>query len=297
MPEGDTVLQTAARLHHVLAGQRLVRSEFRVPQLATTDLAGWHVREAIPVGKHLLIRLRAPDALPSGTARPTRDFTLHSHLMMDGMWRFSDIARPAPKSFRVRALLETATARAYAEDVQAFVLVPTAAEDSLVGHLGPDLLHPDFSDADVAAALTNLQRHPARTVSSALMDQRNLAGIGNIYRNETLFVAGLPHTVRVGDLPDDVLLDVIRTAHRLLDLNRFRLPRSTTGLAPRAGDSMWVYSRGGRPCRRCGAAIRSGEIDDAILALGYDGVPTARDGRPQKMRFIWWCPTCQSERR
>lgn len=293
MPEGDTVLQTAARLHQLLAGDVVVRSEFRVPQLAKTDLSGWLVREAIPVGKHLLIRLRAPVEVVSKGARPTRDFTLHSHLMMDGMWRFQEASRPRPRDFRVRAMLETARVRAYAEDVQGFELVPTRDEATLIGHLGPDLLHPSFSERDVEVSVERILARSARSVSSALMDQRNLAGIGNIYRNETMFLIGLRHGVRVGDVAAEKVEEAVRTAHRLLDLNKFRLPRSTTGLAARGRDSLWVYVRAGRPCRRCGERILVAEHDDSVLALGPSGEVLERDGRPLKLRWVWWCPSCQ----
>lgn len=293
MPEGDTVLQTAARLHHVFAGREIVRSEFRVPSLALTDLGGWRVSEVVPVGKHLLMRLVAPTEVATGQARPAREFTLHSHLMMDGMWRFQDIDRPAPRHSRVRALLETERVRAIADDVRQLSLVPTRDEHELVGHLGPDLLHPAFSDDDAATCVRRILARPDRALSSALMDQRNLAGIGNIYRNETLFLVGVAHTARVGDLDEGVVERAVATAHRLLDANKFRLPRSTTGLPARRQDSMWVYRRGGEPCRRCGTTIETGELDDAVLALDSDGRTLERDGRPHKMRIIWWCPACQ----
>lgn len=260
MPEGDTVFQTARALHRALAGRRLTASDLRVPQLATVDLTGWTVAESVSRGKHLLVRMRPP-----GQGRP---MTLHSHLGMDGSWRVYAIGQRwrAQSRHLIRAILRTADAVAVGYQLHRLALVPTADETHLVGHLGPDLLGPDW---DPAEAVRRLSHQPATTIGEALRDQRNLAGIGNVYCSELLFLRGLwPWTPvhRVADLPALVSL-----AHRVLDANRARPARSTTG-SLRRGETCYVYGRAGQPCRRCGTPIE--------LAA-------------QAERLTYWCPSCQ----
>lgn len=212
MPEGDTVWNTARVLHRALAGTRLTGSDFRVPQLATTDLAGWTVRESASRGKHLLLRLTAPTddtAPPADAARPdeaTRTgggarWTLHSHLRMDGAWRAYApgerwTARPA---HLIRVVLHGDRAVAVGYHLHELTLVPTTEEESLVGHLGPDLLGADW---DPAEAVRRLAAHPDATISEALLDQRNLAGVGNLYRCEVLFLRGVSPWTPVRAVPD-----------------------------------------------------------------------------------------------
>ncbi|MFU8850525.1 DNA-formamidopyrimidine glycosylase family protein [Micromonospora sp. SL1-18] len=268
MPEGDTVWNTARVLQRALAGARLTGSEFRVPQLATTDLAGWAVRESASRGKHLLLRLTASDGHVDGR----RDWTLHSHLRMDGAWRAYApgerwAARPA---HLIRAVLRSPGAVAVGYHLHELALVPTAEEESLVGHLGPDLLGPDW---DPDEAVHRLAAHPDETIGEALLDQRNLAGMGNIYTCEALFLRGISPWTPVGAVPD--LAGMVALARRLLAANRGRWTRSTTGSLHR-GQTSYVYGRRAQPCRRCGTAIRKGELGE---------------------RVTYWCPACQPDRR
>jgi endonuclease-8 len=150
--------------------------------------------------------------------------------------------------------------------------LPTKHEERVVGHLGPDLLGPDW---DAAEAVRRLQADPARPVSEALLDQRNLAGIGNLYRAEVLFLRGIDPWRPVREISD--LPALIELARQLLDANKDRIDQVTTGsLTP--GSQTWVYGRSGRPCRRCGGRIRR------VLAGGTPG-----DGE----RVTFWCPRCQ----
>ncbi|SDY51062.1 endonuclease-8 [Micromonospora pattaloongensis] len=264
MPEGDTVWNTARVLHRALAGGRLTASDFRVPQLAATDLTGWTVREAASRGKHLLLRLREPEG--------ERGWTLHSHLRMEGAWRTYApgerwAARPA---HHIRAVLRTAEAVAVGYHLHELALVPTPEEKTLVGHLGPDLLGPDW---DPAEATRRLAARPRETIAEALLDQRNLAGVGNLYKAETLFLRGVwPWTpvAEVTDLPAMVAL-----AQRLVASNRGRWTQTTTG-SLRKGETTYVYGRRAHPCRRCGTAIEKAD---------------------QGERITFWCPTCQPRRR
>lgn len=260
MPEGDTVFRTARELHRAFAGRRLTASDLRVPQLASTNLAGWTVTESISRGKHLLLRMRPPD---NGRA-----MTLHSHLGMDGSWRVYAIGERwrAQSRHLIRAVVRTADAIAVGYQLYEVALVPTEGEGELLGHLGPDLLDPDW---DPAEAVRRLGRLPATTVGEALRDQRNLAGIGNVYCCELLFLRGVWPWTLVGQVPD--LPALVSLAHRLLDANRSRPVRSTTG-SLRRGESTYVYGRAGALCRRCGTQILQAE---------------------QGGRVTYWCPSCQ----
>lgn len=318
MPEGDTVYRQCAMLRAALAGQVLVSSDFRVPSLATSDVSGRTVLDVVPRGKHILIRLSGapePEAVRSG-AEP---LTLHSHLMMDGTWRVFDLApaKPAPARGRrqpyrrsasvrsqaeavrplsydvargqgspVRAVLRTARVEAVGFDVKDVRLVPTRLEEhELVGYLGPDILGPDW---DLDEALSRLRTRPERAIASALMDQRNLAGIGNVYRVEVLFMTRTDPWATVGSLPEQKLSEIVMLAHKLLHLNRDRPLRSTIGEVPRGRPLHWAYGRDGQSCRRCGAMLRRGEIDDA--ALSPEPLPATAAHHPRR---IMWCPRCQ----
>jgi endonuclease VIII len=169
MPEGDTVRNTADALHRALAGQRLTKTDFRVPALATTDLAGWTVRESTCRGKHLLLRLESPDG--------QRSLTLHSHLRMDGSWRTypPDGRWTGGPGHLIRVALHSAVAVAVGYHLHELALVPTDREESLVGHVGPDLLGPDWDEAE---AVRRLAARPDVAIAEAILDQRNLAGVG-----------------------------------------------------------------------------------------------------------------------
>ncbi len=161
MPEGDVVWNTARRLHTALAGQVLTRSDFRVPRYATVSLVGQTVTEAVAQGKHLLIRT-------------DRGLTVHTHLKMEGAWRIEPAGgRPLRDSHRLRLLLANSEWVAAGYQLGITEVLPTAREDQVTGHLGPDLLGQDW---DPVAAVARLARDPDRPIGEALLDQRNLAG-------------------------------------------------------------------------------------------------------------------------
>ncbi len=260
MPEGDTVWLTAARLHKALAGRPLTVSDFRVPALATVDLRGRTVTEVVARGKHLLARI-------------DDDLTVHSHLRMDGSWYLSKASASAPRrhpEHLIRALLGNAEWLATGYRVHDLRVVARGAENELVGHLGPDLLGPDW---DAGAAVTRLLRAPDVTIGDALLDQRQLAGIGNMYKCEVLFIEHVHPWTPVGAVAD--LTRLVGTARRLLLANRDHPEQSTTGYLGRGRDH-WVYERGGQPCLRCRTPIER-----------------ADQGAPPRARSTYWCPLCQ----
>ncbi|MGW2262071.1 Fpg/Nei family DNA glycosylase [Streptomyces sp. NPDC001780] len=249
MPEGDTVWQTARRLHTALAGQRLTRFDLRVPRFATADLTGRTVLDVTPRGKHLLTRIEG-------------GLTLHSHLRMDGAWQVygpGERWRGGP-AHQIRAVLATERHTAVGYRLPVLELLRTGDEERVVGHLGPDLLGPDW---DPGTALRNLLADPARPVGDALLDQRNLAGVGNIFRSETCFLVRAVPWLPIGELPAPERL--VTAAKKLLEANRAR---------PGGSRRLYVYGRAGHPCPRCGAPIRE----------------TDQDERP-----VYWCPVCQPE--
>ncbi|WP_406384391.1 DNA-formamidopyrimidine glycosylase family protein [Streptomyces sp. NBC_01618] len=262
MPEGDTVRQTANRLHSALSSRVLTRSDLRVPRFATADLTGRTVLDVISRGKHLLTRIEG-------------GLTLHSHLQMEGAWRVyapGERWRGGP-AHQIRAVLANAKHTAVGYRLPVLELLRTRDEEQAVGHLGPDLLGPDWN-ADTA--LHNLLSDPARPLGEALLDQRNLAGIGNIYKAELCFLARATPWLPVGDLASPTVARLITTAKQLLEANRDRPMRTTTGAVPRRygpSERLWVYGRANRPCLRCGTPIRTADQDE---------------------RPAYWCPRCQS---
>ena len=155
---------------------------------------------------------------------------------------------------------------AYGIDLGVLEILDRAEDMTAVAHLGPDLLGEDWS-AEIAAA--NLIADPERPLAAALLDQRNLAGVGNVYANELCFLFGLRPTTAVSEVTDPLRL--VTRAQKMLWANRSRVNRTTTGDTHR-GKDLWVYGHGGEPCRRCGTRI-------------------ARDGDGD--RVTYWCPHCQ----
>jgi len=263
VPEGDTVYRTARNLDAALTGSVLTRCDLRVPRYATVDLSGLRVDSIASRGKHLLIRIG--------------DSVLHSHLKMEGAWHLykhgSRWRRPA---FEARAVLETERWQAIGFALGMLEVLPRDEEQDAVGYLGPDLLGPDW---DPEEALRRLSAEPDRAIGLALLDQRNLAGIGNVYRSELCFLRGTLPTRPVAEVAD--LPAVVALAKRVLEANKNRVDRTLTG-DTRPGRQDWVYGRAGKPCRRCGTPIQHGTLGDPVQ---QDRGATDRD--------VYWCPRCQ----
>lgn len=257
MPEGDTVYRSAKNLNSVLAGRELTRCDIRVPAFATVDFTGEVVDEVVSRGKHLLMRVG--------------EYTIHSHLKMEGSWH---IYRPDSKWFRpewqARAILANDEYTTVGFQLGLLEIVARDAESEVVGYLGPDLLGADWN-ADLA--LKNLTSDPEREVGLALLDQRNLAGLGNVYRAELCFLRGVLPTRPIGEVDHPEKL--VELAKRLIEANKDRGERTTTGNL--RGVRSWVYGRAGKPCLRCGTTIEQGELGDTALQL----------------RDTYWCPHCQ----
>jgi endonuclease-8 len=252
MPEGDTVYRTAMKLREALDGRTLTRCDVRVPKFATVDLTGEKVDEVISRGKHLFIRVG--------------DASIHSHLKMDGAWLIGgQIRRVQPH--KVRIILETADSRVAGSDLGVLEILQREHDMEAVAHLGPDLLGDDW---EPRTAASNLVADPDRPLAETLLDQRVMAGVGNVYANELCFVLGRLPTSPVSSVKDP--LRVVQRARDMLWLNRSRVNRVTTG-DTRPGRDLWVYGRAGNACRRCGATIESDSSGG---------------------RVMYWCPNCQT---
>ena len=249
--------RTARQLHEALAGRVLLRSDFRVPRYATVSLAGRVVTESVSRGKHLLTRVDG-------------DITVHTHLKMEGSWRVGPATGYPPRDHRVRVVLANDTFQAVGQQLGIVEVLRTSRESRAVGHLGPDLLGPDWDAQD---AVRRLAASPKRAIGEAIMDQRNLAGIGNLYKAETLFLRGVNPWRPAAEVP--AMPELVELAQQMLEANKERVGQVTTG-NPARGEQTWVYGRAGRPCRRCGTAIRRADQGPSI-----------------EERITFWCPRCQ----
>ncbi len=252
---------TARRLRAALAGQRLVHGELRHPRLVDHDLAGRTVLDVASVGKHLFTRF------DDGRS-------LHSHLRMDGSWHLyrpgMSWQRPAHQA---RAVLTTAERVAVGFALHDLELLPTTEEDRLVGHLGPDLLDPAWGPEHAAEALRRFTAWGSSELGLVLLEQRVMAGVGNLYKTEVCFLLGHSPWTLVRDVPEPAA--AIGLSRDLLLRNADRPHQSTTGELGR-GRQHWVFERGGQRCRRCGTRIRTAEQGNGIYA-----------------RIAYWCPRCQ----
>ena len=274
MPEGDTIFRAARTLHRALAGHTVTRFDSVYAQLTRvaddTPIVGRTIERVDSRGKHLLMWF-------SG------DLVLRTHMRMSGSWH---IYRPGERWQRpardMRILVATATfvAVGFNMPVAEFESPHTLERDDTLGSLGPDLLD---ANANLDIALERMRARPDDAIGPVLLNQRVSAGIGNIFKSETLFLCGIDPFRRVADLSDDQLRSLLLTARRLLKANVLATSkegivtyfglRHTTGRASQA-DRLWVYGRRGKPCRRCSTPISSAKQD-----------PDAR--------LTYWCAKCQ----
>ena len=262
MPEGDTVYRTAAKLREALAGKTLTRCDVRVPKFATVDLTGIVVDEVISRGKHLFIR--------------AGDASIHSHLKMDGAWLVGgQLRRVLPTRSGSCSRRTTHGSAASTSGCWRSWSAPTTWTPSRIWARTCSTTH---WEPRIAAA--NLMADPDRPLAEALLDQRVMAGVGNVYANELCFVMGHLPTGSGERLKDP--LRVVQRARDMLWLNRSRVNRTTTG-DTRPGRDLWVYGRAGQACRRCGTSDRVGSSESA--SASRSGVPSIRpDAAPRDVQ-------------
>lgn len=274
MPEGDTIFRAARTLHRALAGKIVTRFESVFPALTRvhedTPITGRTVELVTARGKHLLIRL-------SG------DLTLRTHMRMNGSWHIYRPGEAWQRSRRdMRIVLATSdfVAVGFSIPVAEWLRTSAAGRHEELRKLGPDLLADDF---DAAEAERRLRERGDTPIADALLNQRVMAGIGNVYKSEVLFACRVDPFALVRTLSDEQLSCLIATARKFLRANVSEglAPMSTyLGFRKTTGRSdpterLWVYGRAGDPCRRCGTAVK-------ISKQGRDA------------RLTYWCPACQS---
>ncbi len=260
VPEGDTLYQAATRLQEALAGQEVLALEgsHRAVQADRRRITGKRIEAVESRGKHLLVHF-------------DNGWTLRTHLGMPGAWRVYGPDEPWRKSpGKARVVIRTPSAVAVCFSAPTVQLGPRAMVEERVAHLGPDLIGDDF---DAAAALARARAAGSPSIADLVLDQKVMAGVGNVFKNELLFLERLHPLTDPATLDDAALEAVIARARKLLLANRAPGRRLTTG-ERRPGHERWVHGRDGRPCRRCGTDIR-----EAVLG--------------EFPRVTYWCPGCQ----
>lgn len=266
MPEGDTIFRIARTLNRALAEQQVVAFEAAYAHLTRVDdespLVGRTIERAEPHGKWLLIYF-------SG------DLILATHMRMKGSWhlyRVGERWQLGHQHMRIRLRTKDFEAVAFDVPVAQFYTKETLAKQSAIPGLGPDVLATSFA---VDEAVSRIRAHPQDEIAELLLNQRVMAGVGNIYKSEVCFACGVNPFRLVKDLSDREIDCLIDRARKLMAVNVIESPRRTTGsLEP--GARMWVYRREGRPCRRCGTPIK----------MRKHGIHA---------RSTYWCPECQKD--
>ncbi len=307
MPEGDTIFRAARTLHRALAGRVVTHFDTQYAQLATVHddapITGRTVERVSARGKHLLVYLsgagyRVPGTasgvpgdgdVPADTPTGTRGWhgalVLRTHMLMSGSWH---VYRPGERWQRAassaRIVIGTAdfVAVGFAVPIAEFIPAAALETDQALGRLGPDVLAADFEPEAVVPRLAASGRP---TAAEALLDQRVIAGIGNVYKSELLFLAGVWPFTPPALVPPDRWRRMMQDARTLLRANvvdphetgvvTWRGMRRTTGRS-NPDQRLYVYGRRGEPCRRCGTAVRMVHHGD-------------------HNRSTYWCPSCQPE--
>jgi endonuclease-8 len=274
MPEGDTIFRAARTLNRALAGRTINRFQTVYPHLERADddtpITGRIVEEVTARGKYLLVRL-------SG------DLILRTHMRMSGRWHLYRVGEPwKMRAFAARVVIGTPEFVAVAFNVPEarFYTARGLERDATMRALGPDLLADRFDEAE---ALRRMRAHAGRSIGETLLDQRVMAGAGNVFRSETLFLCGTNPFRGVESLSDEEVRQIIATVRRLLAANVRESSRDGIVTHPtwrrtigrlNPGERLWVYSRAGKPCRRCGTSIASRK-------------------QGTNARVTYWCPACQ----
>jgi endonuclease VIII len=260
MPEGDTLRRLATTITERFAGDRVERSVVRDPRLVGVDLTGTRLVDADAYGKHLFIRF------DDGRS-------LHAHLVMTGSFAVGRRSREPEWKRRVELVL--ARGPLVGESVPVLEVILTRDEHEVTDHLGPDVCRP-AGPPDVDEIAARMLATPEEPLAGALLDQRNVAGFGNVYGNDVPFIVGLSPFQPVGTIAG--LADVVAVGTALIRVNARRGPQNTVGRRL-ASDARWVHGVGRRPCPVCGDRLR------------YRGERETR-----WRRSITWCGTCQPDR-
>ena len=274
MPEGDTIFRSARALDRALGGKIVTGFETAYARLASIDddkrIAGRAVEHVEARGKWLLMYF-------SG------DLILVTHMRMNGSWHLYRTGEKWRRPRRdMRIVIETAdwSAVGFTVPVAEFHSAASLLRKTIIPALGPDLLKQDF---DLGAAVARMREHYGEQIAEVLLNQRVMAGIGNVYKSETCFICGVNPFRAVRTLDPSQLEQLVFTARKFLTLNvaegasgeiaTYAGLRRTTHTSDQA-ERLWVYGRRGEPCRRCGTPIEM-----------------CKQGAGARTTF--WCPVCQ----
>jgi endonuclease-8 len=268
VPEGDTIHRTAVVLRRVLAGHVVTGFEIAHPKVSAAagreEIVGTTVTKVESNGKHLFIHFDTPS-----------EVVLHTHMKMSGTWH---IYRPGERWWepeseaRVVIRTETVVAPCFHPPIVELLTARELGLHPIVSALGPDIIRDEF---DMDEALRRLRVLPDRDVATALLDQKVISGIGNVYKVEALFLGRTSPWARVRDLDDEKLREIVGHARTLIRLNRDGGQRRTH-FSLKHDELMWVDERAGFPCYECGTTVEQG------WHPGDD------------IRKSWYCPKCQN---
>ena len=288
MPEGDTIYRAARNMHRVLAGQTVTRFETAYAHLdrvnVDTPIAGRTIERCESAGKHHLVYF-GPPTRGLGALGQSGDLILRTHMRMNGSWhlyRHGERWWRAPQAMRVRFDTAEWIAVAFDVPVAEFVTSKELATTGPIAKLGPDLLGREFDRGEAVRRIAASGHQP---IAMSLLDQRLVAGIGNIYKSEVLFLAGVNPFTPASAVAAPVLEAMLDLARGLLQDNvvdgsssRIQTYRNLrmTNPATDHDESLWVYGRAGKPCRKCGTSIE-------VKKMGIEA------------RTTYWCGRCQPE--
>jgi endonuclease-8 len=273
VPEGDTIFRAARTLHRALAGKSVAAFESALPALNRVHddapMTGRTIERVTAAGKHLLMHF-------SG------NLVLRTHMRMNGSWhiyRQGERWQRSRRDMRIRIATDEFEAVGFNIPVAEFTSSLTLTRHRELRTLGPDVLSDDFQAAD---ALQRIRDRGTSAIADVLLNQRVIAGLGNVYKSEVLFICRVNPFTLVRDLSDTALATIVETARQVLSANvseQLALMTTYSGLRRTTGrgdpkERLWVYGRARLPCRRCGSAIR-------VRKQGIDA------------RLTYWCPECQ----
>ncbi len=259
MPEGDTIFRTAVTLGKAIGGKTITAFRSSLPKFRDVELAGLRVEKIESRGKNLLMHF------DDGRV-------LHSHMMMSGSWHIYRIGEPWQRPERqARVVIETNEFVAVCFNAPVVELLSPLQlkRNVLLKKLGPDVLAENF---DLQEAMRRLRERSHLEIGEALLAQQALAGIGNVYKAEVLFLCRISPFLKVAELSDDNLKALILEAQKWMKANLGGGMRTTRRAL--IGKKLWVYGRSGEECMRCGELIKM-----------------KRQGRA--MRSTYFCPRCQ----
>jgi endonuclease-8 len=278
MPEGDTIYRAARALQKAIGGKVVTAFDTGLAKLASTNddapLVGRTIEKVEARGKWCMIFF-------------SDDLILVTHMLMSGSWHIYKTGEKwwMPRS-KMRVALSTADYQAVAFNVPIaeFHTARSLERNSQVPKLGPDILHDEFSiEAGVQALRNRAATNPTDEIAVVLLNQRVVAGLGNVYKSEVAFAAGVNPFRPMSSITDREMTTMIEASHKYMKANV--LDGSGDGIVTYSGnrrtthsmnssDRLWVYGRRGQECRRCGALILSRK-------------------QGEQARSTYWCPNCQ----